>query len=71
MSLSVDLSKVGRTRVESKKNQRTFVGMGWKVDEGVVSVYQTKIGLLSPRFSKTRVIRVSVSLSVSLSVEFV
>ena len=32
------------------------MGMGWQVDAGVVSVYQTKNGSLSPRFSKTRVI---------------
>jgi hypothetical protein len=40
--------------------------MGWKVDAGVVSAYQTKNGSLSPRFSKTRVIRVGLALGVAV-----
>ena len=42
------------------------MGMEWKVDAGVVSVYQTKNGSLSPRFSKTRVIRVGLALGVAV-----
>ena len=46
LGVSVDLSKLDRTGVESKvyKIQRTFVGIGWVVDLGVMSVYQTKHG---------------------------
>ena len=46
--------------------RRTFVGMGWKVDAGVVSAYQTKNRSLSPRFSKNRVIRVGLARGVAV-----
>ena len=41
------------------------MGMGWKVDAEVVSVYQTKNGSLSPRLSKTQVIRGGLALGVA------
>ena len=64
-----NLSKVGRTRVESVKYKELFVGIGCKADAGAVSVYQTKHGSLSPQFSKTWVIRVGLALGVGRFVE--
>ena len=42
------------------------MGMGWQVDAGVVRACQSKNGSLSPRFSKTRVIRVGLALGVAV-----
>ena len=41
--------------------ENVHVGMGWQVNAGAVSAYQTKNGSLSPRFLKTPVIQVGLA----------